>query len=168
MKLIILCLHCKKSYSSSFMFIFWDNQQKRLDNRFPMVLSKNMCDIDFFFTNEHAKKLLEWSHDFPNRRYIFTLSVLSINNRLHIFWQSQIIPIVMDKNLYMVFMCIIRLFIDVMPENARKGLKKHACWKHYSLSYYSKKYYLKPKRIKTGHISFFFVLRVCRPWCCQF
>ena len=33
------------------------------------------------------------------------------------------------KIVYVVFMCIIWLFIDVMPGNARESLKKYACWK---------------------------------------
>ena len=45
----------------------------------------------------------------------------------HIFEQSQIIRIVIENFLYMVFICIIWLFKDVRPGNGRESQKKHAC-----------------------------------------
>ena len=36
--------------------------------------------------------------------------------------------------LYLVFICIICLFMEIRTGNTRESLKKHACWKNYSLS----------------------------------
>ena len=36
----------------------------------------------FVFTIKNVKKLSEWSYDFPNKRYLWTLSVLSIKKGL--------------------------------------------------------------------------------------
>ena len=73
--------------------------------------------------------------------------------RLNFFGQSQIIFIVMRKRkLYMVFICIISVFMD---GNARESPKKSCFLKTLLFVLLLEKYYSKPKMIKTYCISFF-------------
>ena len=64
------------------------------------------------------------------------------------FYKAKLSLLSWQTILCMVFICIILVFMDVMPGNAKESLKKHACLKHYCLPYYSKSALQNPKRSK--------------------
>ena len=77
------------------------------------------------------------------------------------------IPIYMENN-FVFGVHKHNLFIYENKSWKRTRKSEKACMlKKLLLVQLFKKYYLKPIMIKTGRISFF-VLKIRRPWCCQF
>ena len=68
----------------------------------------------FVFTIRHIKKLSEWSHDFANKRYLWTLSGLSIKQKAYFFWTKPNISIVIENNF--VYSVHIFTYLVLLPK----------------------------------------------------
>ena len=80
---------------------------------------------------------------------------------IHIFGESQMIPIFMENNfVFGVHMHNLSIYGRNAWKRKRKS-KKSCLLKKLLFVLLFKKYYLKPKMIKTDRISFF-VLKICR------
>ena len=122
----------------------------------------------FIFTINHVKKLSEWIHDFPDKKYLWTLSVLSIKKKLIFFGQSQIIFFVMENNfVYGVHLHNLSIYGHNAWKRKRKS-KKSCLLKKILFVLLFKEYYLRTKIINFWQHQFFFLNKICRTWCCQF